>query len=128
MELAAGRSTNGDRMTPPGDSMMDGEGGLSSRELGLTSDRLSRRLIKAQTHHSMVYHLDPSPSTPDIATAIGYSHSDTASIIKDMRRDMSDMQAELLALREPQKGARQPGPEARIPDHQDAFGDADSHI
>ncbi|GJZ54052.1 hypothetical protein Tco_0608937 [Tanacetum coccineum] len=41
---------------------------------------------------------------------------------------MSDMQAELLALREQQRRARQPGPEARIPDHQDASGDADSHI
>ncbi|GKG00579.1 hypothetical protein Tco_0302269, partial [Tanacetum coccineum] len=38
------------------------------------------------------------------------------------------MQAELLALRELQWGARQPGPEVRIPDHQDASGDADSHI
>ncbi|GKG02244.1 hypothetical protein Tco_0306949, partial [Tanacetum coccineum] len=27
-----------------------------------------------------------------------------------------------------QRRARQPGPEARIPDHQDASGDADSHI
>ncbi|GKC66827.1 putative reverse transcriptase domain-containing protein, partial [Tanacetum coccineum] len=38
---------------------------------------------------------------------------------------MSDMQAELLALREQQMRARQPGPEARILDHQDASGDAD---
>ncbi|GJR70690.1 hypothetical protein Tco_0016755 [Tanacetum coccineum] len=37
-------------------------------------------------------------------------------------------QAELLALREQQRRARQPGPKARIPDHQDASGDADSHI
>ncbi|GJS08011.1 hypothetical protein Tco_0364807 [Tanacetum coccineum] len=43
-----------------------------------------------------------------------------------MRREMSDMQTELLALREPQRRARQPGPEARIPGHQDASGDADS--
>ncbi|GJV61978.1 hypothetical protein Tco_1468078 [Tanacetum coccineum] len=42
-----------------------------------------------------------------------------------MRREMSDMQAELLALREQQRRARQPRPEARIPDHQDAFRDAD---
>ncbi|GKA53589.1 hypothetical protein Tco_0746904 [Tanacetum coccineum] len=49
-------------------------------------------------------------------------------VIRDMRREMSDMQAELLALREPQRRARQPGPEARIPDHQEASGDADSHI
>ncbi|GKG08105.1 hypothetical protein Tco_0333937, partial [Tanacetum coccineum] len=30
------------------------------------------------------------------------------------------------ALQEQQRRARQPGPEARIPDHQDASGDADS--
>ncbi|GKB25000.1 hypothetical protein Tco_0864401, partial [Tanacetum coccineum] len=36
--------------------------------------------------------------------------------------------AELLTLREQQRKARQPGPETRIPDHQDASGDADSHI
>ncbi|GJV78002.1 hypothetical protein Tco_1509586 [Tanacetum coccineum] len=53
---------------------------------------------------------------------------ETLRVIRDMRREMSDMQAELLAPREPQRGARQPGPEARIPDHQDASGDADSHI
>ncbi|GKC35341.1 hypothetical protein Tco_1047725 [Tanacetum coccineum] len=63
--------------------------------------------------------------TPDIATATEYSHLDTTS---DMRREMSDMQAELSALREQQRRARQPGPEARIPDHQEVSGDADSHI
>ncbi|GJY02618.1 hypothetical protein Tco_0360770 [Tanacetum coccineum] len=51
-----------------------------------------------------------------------------ASDPSDMRREMSDMQAMLLALREQHRRARQPGPEARIPDHQDASGDADSHI
>ncbi|GKC80540.1 hypothetical protein Tco_1131314 [Tanacetum coccineum] len=53
---------------------------------------------------------------------------ETLRVIRDMRREMSDMQAELLALREQQRRARQPGPEARIPDHQDASGDADSRI
>ncbi|GJU88316.1 hypothetical protein Tco_1300739 [Tanacetum coccineum] len=60
-------------------------------------------------------------STPDTATAAGYSHSDTSS-------EMSDMQVELLALRGQQRRARQPGPDATILDHYDAFGDADSHI
>ncbi|GKA13339.1 hypothetical protein Tco_0692985 [Tanacetum coccineum] len=46
---------------------------------------------------------------------------ETLRVIRDMRREMSDMQAELLALREQQRRARQPGPEARIPDHQDAL-------
>ncbi|GJY53335.1 hypothetical protein Tco_0444999 [Tanacetum coccineum] len=53
---------------------------------------------------------------------------ETLRVIRDMRREMSDMQAELLSLREQQRRARQPGPEARIPDHQDASRDADSHI
>ncbi|GKD14480.1 hypothetical protein Tco_1198887, partial [Tanacetum coccineum] len=53
---------------------------------------------------------------------------ETLRVIRDMRREMSDMQAELLALREQQRRARQPGPEARIPDYQDTSGDADSHI
>ncbi|GJS49353.1 hypothetical protein Tco_0599474 [Tanacetum coccineum] len=51
---------------------------------------------------------------------------ETLRVIRDMRREMSDMQAELLALREQQRRARQPGPEARIPDHQDASRDADT--
>ncbi|GKE78292.1 hypothetical protein Tco_1544412, partial [Tanacetum coccineum] len=38
------------------------------------------------------------------------------------------MQAELLALREQQRRARQPGLDVRVPDHQDASRDADSHI
>ncbi|GKA88871.1 putative reverse transcriptase domain-containing protein [Tanacetum coccineum] len=53
---------------------------------------------------------------------------ETLRVIRDMRQEMSDMQTELLSLREQQRRARQPGPEARIPDHQDASGDADSHI
>ncbi|GJW19107.1 putative reverse transcriptase domain-containing protein [Tanacetum coccineum] len=51
---------------------------------------------------------------------------ETLRVIRDMRREMSDMQAELLALREQQRRARQSGPEARIPDHQEASGDIDS--
>ncbi|GJZ00772.1 putative reverse transcriptase domain-containing protein [Tanacetum coccineum] len=50
----------------------------------------------------------------------------TLRLMRDIRREMSDMQAELLAHREQQRRARQPGPDARIPDHQDASGDADS--
>nr|GFA83793.1 hypothetical protein [Tanacetum cinerariifolium] len=37
-------------------------------------------------------------------------------------------QAELLALRDQPRRARQPGLDARVPDHQDASRDADSHI
>ncbi|GJZ21128.1 ribonuclease H-like domain-containing protein [Tanacetum coccineum] len=54
--------------------------------------------------------------------------TETLRVMRDMRREMSDMHPELLAHQEQQRRARQPGPDARIPDHQDAFGDADSHI
>ncbi|GJS68401.1 hypothetical protein Tco_0682966 [Tanacetum coccineum] len=54
--------------------------------------------------------------------------AETLRVMRDMRREMSDMQPKLLAHREQQRRARQTGPEARIPDHQDATGDADSHI
>ncbi|GJX10993.1 hypothetical protein Tco_0200852, partial [Tanacetum coccineum] len=53
---------------------------------------------------------------------------ETLRVIRDMRREMSDMQTELLALREQRKAAGQSGPEARISDYQEASGDADSHI
>ncbi|GKE79901.1 hypothetical protein Tco_1549901 [Tanacetum coccineum] len=53
---------------------------------------------------------------------------ETLRVMRDMRREMGDMQAELLALREQRIRARQPAPDARVPDHKDAFRDADSHI
>ncbi|GJT21660.1 hypothetical protein Tco_0891597 [Tanacetum coccineum] len=53
---------------------------------------------------------------------------ETLRVMRDMRREMGDMQAELLALREQWRRARQPVPDTRVPDHQDASRDADSHI
>ncbi|GKD08336.1 hypothetical protein Tco_1188021, partial [Tanacetum coccineum] len=53
---------------------------------------------------------------------------ETLCVMRDMRREMGDMKAELLALREQRRRARQPAPDARVPYHQDAFRDADSHI
>ncbi|GKD51633.1 hypothetical protein Tco_1280609, partial [Tanacetum coccineum] len=54
--------------------------------------------------------------------------AETLRVMRDMRREMSDMQAELLAQREQQRRARQPGSDARAPDHQETSRDADSHI
>ncbi|GJZ56875.1 hypothetical protein Tco_0612369 [Tanacetum coccineum] len=54
--------------------------------------------------------------------------AETLRVMRDMRREMSNMQAELLAYQEQQGRARRPRPDARIPDHQDASGDADSHV
>nr|GEU86494.1 putative reverse transcriptase domain-containing protein [Tanacetum cinerariifolium] len=53
---------------------------------------------------------------------------ETLRVMDDMRREMGDMQAELLALREQPKRAGQPEGDARVPNHQDAPRDADSHV
>ncbi|GKB00708.1 hypothetical protein Tco_0828701 [Tanacetum coccineum] len=52
---------------------------------------------------------------------------ETLRVMRDMRREMGDMQTELLAL-QGQRRARQPAPDVRILDHQDASGDTDSHV
>ncbi|GKC64136.1 putative reverse transcriptase domain-containing protein [Tanacetum coccineum] len=54
--------------------------------------------------------------------------AETLLVMRDMRQEMSDMQDELLAHQEQHRRARQPGPDARIPDHQDASRDADSEL
>nr|GFA76580.1 hypothetical protein [Tanacetum cinerariifolium] len=53
---------------------------------------------------------------------------ETLRVMGDMRREIGDMQAELLALRERPRRVGQPGGDARVPNHQDAPRDADSHI
>nr|GFC95716.1 hypothetical protein [Tanacetum cinerariifolium] len=53
---------------------------------------------------------------------------ETLRLMRDMRREMGDMHAELFALRGQPRRAGQPGGDARVPNHQDAPRDADSHI
>nr|GFB08200.1 hypothetical protein [Tanacetum cinerariifolium] len=53
---------------------------------------------------------------------------ETLRVMRDMRREMDDMQAELLALRGQPRRVRQPGGEVRVSNHQNAPKDADSHI
>ncbi|GJT29613.1 hypothetical protein Tco_0909888 [Tanacetum coccineum] len=48
-------------------------------------------------------------------------------LVRDMRREMGDMQTELLSQREQLRRERQPGPDAMLPDHQEATGDSESH-
>nr|GEV40500.1 hypothetical protein [Tanacetum cinerariifolium] len=52
----------------------------------------------------------------------------TLRVMRDMRREMGDMQAELLALCGQPRRAGQSGGDVRVPNHQDAPKDADSHI
>ncbi|GJV10635.1 hypothetical protein Tco_1352176 [Tanacetum coccineum] len=71
-----------------------------------------------------------NPGTLDTATAARRKGQmvEILQVMRDMRREMGDMQAELLALREQRRRARQPAPDTRVPDHQDASRDVDSHI
>ncbi|GJR96027.1 hypothetical protein Tco_0268201 [Tanacetum coccineum] len=48
-------------------------------------------------------------------------------LVRDMRQEMGNMQTELLSQREQLRRGRQPGPDAILPDHQEATGDSESH-
>nr|GEV07506.1 hypothetical protein [Tanacetum cinerariifolium] len=74
--------------------------------------------------------IDPAEAVPEMApTTLEKSQIvETLRVMRDMRREMGDMQAELLALRGQPRKAGQPGGDVRVPNHQDAPRDADSHI
>ncbi|GJY96992.1 hypothetical protein Tco_0513902 [Tanacetum coccineum] len=125
----------GDRMTLQETVWMVEEEAYASREAWAHSIGLSQATHQElQTHRDHVHEPRFQMQQAELA-ALRETDSrrqaqmvETLRVIRDMRREMSDMQAELLSLREQRRRARQPGPEARIPDHQDASGDADSHI
>nr|GFA07827.1 hypothetical protein [Tanacetum cinerariifolium] len=54
--------------------------------------------------------------------------AETLPVMEDMRREMGDMQDELLALRGQPRRVGQPGGDARVLNHQDTYRDADSNI
>ncbi|GJR50666.1 hypothetical protein Tco_1401187 [Tanacetum coccineum] len=128
----------GDRMTLQETVWIMEEEAYASREAWAHSIGLSQATHQElQTHRDHVYayetHIQAHQAQLQLqSTLIQTQHqaqmAETLRVMRDMRREMSDMQAELLAHREQQRRARQPGPDARIPDHQDASGDADSHI
>ncbi|GJV42340.1 putative reverse transcriptase domain-containing protein [Tanacetum coccineum] len=123
----------GDRMTLQETVWMVEEEAYASREAWAHSIGLSQVTHQElQTHHDHVHETRFQMQQAELAALRETDRRrqdqmvETLRVIRDMRREMSDMQAELLALREQQRRARQPGPEARIPDHQDASGDADN--
>ncbi|GJU74380.1 hypothetical protein Tco_1265785 [Tanacetum coccineum] len=68
----------------------------------------------------------PSPSPP--ISLSPPSAGERLARIASTQALIDAVTAELLALREQRRRARQPAPDARIPDHQDASRDADSHV
>ncbi|GJV37946.1 putative reverse transcriptase domain-containing protein [Tanacetum coccineum] len=112
------------------------EEAYASREAWAHSIGLSQATHQElQTHRDHVYahetYLQAYQTQLQLQSTLIQTHHqahmvETLRVIRDMRREMSDMQADLLALQEQQRRARQPGPDARIPDHQDTSGDADN--
>ncbi|GJY36412.1 hypothetical protein Tco_0421790 [Tanacetum coccineum] len=123
----------GDRMTLQETVWMVEEEAYAFREAWAHSIGLSQATHQElQTHCDHVYahetHIQDHQAQLQLqSTLIQTQHqmAETLRVLRDMRREMSDMQAELLVHQEQHRRARQPGPEARIPDHQDASEDAD---
>ncbi|GKD13184.1 hypothetical protein Tco_1197591 [Tanacetum coccineum] len=113
----------GDRMTLQETVWIVEEEAYASREAWAHSIGLSQAV-----HHELQTHRDHVYAHETHIQAHQAQIAKTLRVMRDMRREMSDMQAELLARREQQRRARQPGLDARIPDHQDASRDANSHI
>ncbi|GKE28589.1 hypothetical protein Tco_1443973, partial [Tanacetum coccineum] len=115
----------GDRITLQETVWMVEDDAYASREVWDHSIGLSQATHQElQTHRDHVYahetHLQAHQTQLQLqGTLIQTQHQmvETLRVIRDIRREMSDMQAELLSLREQHRRARQPGPEARIPDH-----------
>ncbi|GJZ05179.1 hypothetical protein Tco_0538454 [Tanacetum coccineum] len=94
----------GDRMTLQETVLIVEEEAYASREAWAHSIGLSQAVHhELQTHREQVHKTRSQVQQAEMA------------------------EAELLALREQRRRARQPAPDTRVPDHQDAFGDADSH-
>ncbi|GJR85731.1 hypothetical protein Tco_0209742 [Tanacetum coccineum] len=100
--------TYGDRMTLQETVWMVEEEAYASQEAWAHSIGLSQA-----THQELQTHRDHV-----------YAHETHLQA----HQTQLQLQSRVVSLREQQRRARQPGPEARILDHQDAFGDADSHI
>ncbi|GKF52083.1 hypothetical protein Tco_0148550 [Tanacetum coccineum] len=96
--------------------IVEGEA-YASREAWAHAIGLSQAAhYELQTHHEQVYAHESQL----------YAHQTQLQLLGTLIQ--TQHQAELLALREQQRRARQPEPYVRVPDHQDASRDADSHI
>ncbi|GJW71485.1 hypothetical protein Tco_0128402 [Tanacetum coccineum] len=117
------------------------EEAYASREAWAHSIRLSQGTHQElQTYHDHVYahetYIQAHQAQLQLqSTLIQTQHQVYETHFRLQQAEMAALQesdrrhqAELLAHREQQRRARQPGPDARIPDHQDASRDADRHI
>nr|GEW92720.1 putative reverse transcriptase domain-containing protein [Tanacetum cinerariifolium] len=98
--------------------------------LGERVDLLMEDMIAHQETILIVEEEAYDPGTSDTATATERQAQmvEILRVMGDMRRKMGDMQAELLALREQRRRARQPELDARVLDHHDASNDANKSV
>ncbi|GKD17444.1 hypothetical protein Tco_1206602 [Tanacetum coccineum] len=82
----------------------------------LMKDRIAHQETVLITHHEQVYTHESQIQAHQTQLQL------QGTLIQTQH------QAELLALREQQRRARQPRPDVRVPDHQYASRDADSHL
>ncbi|GKA09582.1 hypothetical protein Tco_0688913 [Tanacetum coccineum] len=106
-----------------------------SQRVDMDSQRVTHQEL--QTHRDHVYAHETHLQAHQTQLQLQGTLIQTQHQVHETRFQMQ--QAELAALRETdpfwlhclrssRRRARQPGPDVRIPDHQDASGDADSHI
>ncbi|GJS61430.1 hypothetical protein Tco_0656214 [Tanacetum coccineum] len=120
----SGRFTYGERMTLPGDPY-----GWWRRRPYAYPERLghsigieSRNSQELQTHRDLCMHMrDHLQGPPDTATNDEDQMVEDSRGIRDMRREMGDIQVTLLALREQREDSRQSDLEARIPENTRSF-------
>ncbi|GKA69869.1 hypothetical protein Tco_0775933 [Tanacetum coccineum] len=110
------------------------EEAYASREAWVV-DKMSQAdfIQELQTHRDHVYAHETYLQAHQTQLQLQSTLIQTQHQVHETRFQMQHV--ELAALRETDRRrqdqmrrARQPGPEARIPDHQEASGDADSHI
>ncbi|GJT92541.1 putative reverse transcriptase domain-containing protein [Tanacetum coccineum] len=95
-----------------------------SQRVDMDSQRVNLLMGNRMTLQETVWMVDEEA----YASREAWAHSIGLSQVTHQELQTYCDYAELLALQEQQRRARQPGPEARIPDHQDASGDANNHI
>ncbi|GJX74242.1 hypothetical protein Tco_0312837 [Tanacetum coccineum] len=132
----------GDRMTLQETVWMVEEEAYASREAWAHSIGLSQATHQElQTHRDHVYahetHLQAHQTQLQLQGLSQATHQELQTHRDHVYAHETHLQAHqtqlqlqgtLIQTQHQQRRARQPGPEARIPDHQDASGDADSHI
>ncbi|GJS13045.1 hypothetical protein Tco_0407517 [Tanacetum coccineum] len=104
----------------------DGRTRISQR-VAMDSQRVDLLMGDRMTLQKTVWIIEEETQHQVHETRFQMQQAEMAKLREADHRRQTQM-AELLALREQRRRARQPAPDARVPDHQDASRDADSHI